>query len=69
MFTLDANVKDKRKPVVKFFGEQTINFHSSTYCNSVVFVNPLLLPGIEEGDIIYIRTEKSETPTIFLEVR
>lgn len=68
MIILDVTVKDKRKPVVKFFGEQTINFHSSTYCNSVVFVNPLLLPGVEEGDIIYIRTEKAETPTIFLEV-
>ena len=54
--------------VVKYFGEHAINFHSSTYCHSALFVNPLYFPGIEEGDIIYIRREKSEIASIFLEV-
>ena len=50
------------------FGEKPIFFHSSTFSDSILFINPAFFPGVEPGDIISIGTDKSESPTIYLEV-
>lgn len=66
---LESPTDESHLRVIKFFGEKRIYFHSSTFSDSILFLNPAFFPEVNQGDIIYIRTDKSETPTVFLEVR
>ena len=42
-------------------------FHSSTFSDAILFLNPACFPGVKQGDIIYL-LDKSSHPPIYLEV-
>lgn len=68
LFPLESPITSTRIPVIRSFGEKTIYFHSSTFSNTTLLLNPSSFPGIEQGDILYFQTSKNQKPTIYLEV-
>lgn len=67
-FQVEPNAANHQFPVAKNFGETRLYFHSSTFSNALLFLNSSYFPGIEKGDVIYLLTDKSVKPTIYLEV-
>lgn len=65
---VETNTNLRHFPVTKDYGETRIYFHSATFSNSSLVLNSSFFPGVEKGDVIYLLTDKSEKPQIYLEV-
>lgn len=66
-FILDSGLGSNNGESTISFGEKRIYFHSSTFSDSILYLNPLYFNGINQGDVISL-TYKKDRPPVFLEV-